>query len=232
MSMLTPPGMGGQYRIKGDRYPRMRPPRNRRRFVFASAGTVITLSLISWGTFQLIDVFSANGGGSAQAAGQHDGKCATTDGKGNSGTAGAAAGQGAADASAAQRGGLPKPDEITVNVLNATKRSGLAADTADKLEKRGFTIGDVANAPASLDQQVKKPGLLIGATGKQIKGSFQVLGSHLEGEDTRRDNRDDEDVDLVIGDGFDGLTTKRDAERAVAALTEPDQPSPRPSRSC
>lgn len=27
MSMLTPPGMGGKYRITGDKYPRMRRPR-------------------------------------------------------------------------------------------------------------------------------------------------------------------------------------------------------------
>ncbi|MGO4755049.1 LytR family transcriptional regulator, partial [Streptomyces sp. 2MCAF27] len=58
MSMLTPPGMGGKYRITGNRYPRMRRPRGRRRLVFAAMGTVVALGLVGWGTLQLIDVFS------------------------------------------------------------------------------------------------------------------------------------------------------------------------------
>lgn len=58
MSMLTPPGMGGKYRITGDTYPRMRPRRRRGRLVFAVLASVTALGLVGWGTLQLIDVFT------------------------------------------------------------------------------------------------------------------------------------------------------------------------------
>src|SRR5690606_1670617 len=66
MSMLTPPGMGGQYRITGDRYPRMRRPRRRGRLVALTVVSVAVLGVGGWGTLQLIDVFTG-GGDSASA---------------------------------------------------------------------------------------------------------------------------------------------------------------------
>ncbi|RWZ73011.1 LytR family transcriptional regulator, partial [Streptomyces albidoflavus] len=67
MSMLTPPGMGGKYRITGDKYPRMRRTGGRRKLVLAATGGVLALGLLGWGTFQLVDVFT--GGSTATAAG-------------------------------------------------------------------------------------------------------------------------------------------------------------------
>jgi hypothetical protein len=67
MSMLTPPGMGGKYRITGDKYPRMRPPRRRGRLATLSVAGVAVLGLLGWGTWQLVDVFT--GGDEASAAG-------------------------------------------------------------------------------------------------------------------------------------------------------------------
>src|SRR3712207_8090848 len=50
----------------------------------------------------------------------------------------------------------PEPGRITVNVFNATPRSGLAKQTADELKKRGFKIGDVGNASKEFDKKVKR----------------------------------------------------------------------------
>src|SRR5882762_9046914 len=113
MSMLTPPGMGGQYRITGDKYPRMRRPRGRRRLAFLVIVSVAALGLIGWGTLQLIDVFTG-GGSKATAAGPKPNCASKADPS--------------ATASTATRF-LPKPGQITVNVLNATPRSGLAKET-------------------------------------------------------------------------------------------------------
>lgn len=243
MSMLTPPGMGGQYRIKGDRYPRMRRPRNRGRIVAASVAAVTALGLAAWGTLQLVDVFTGDGGsGSARAAGRPGEECraerqqdARQDGK-RSGTApGAGKATRAADRpsrpGAASAKPLPEPASITVNVLNATPEPGLAAKTAKELKKRGFTIGEVANAPAALDKKVKATGLLIGATGADTTARLKVLGTHLKGAGTRYDDRKGDAVDLVIGDGFKKLTAAGAADRAVAALASPP-PSPSPTPGC
>ncbi|MFD4546472.1 LytR C-terminal domain-containing protein [Streptomyces sp. NPDC058251] len=211
MSMLTPPGMGGQYRITGDKYPRMRRPRGRRRLVFLVVASVTALGLIGWGTLQLIDVFTG-GGGKATAAGPKA-DCASE------------ASPSASTASVTLAGTLPKPGQITVNILNATTRSGLAKETADELAKRGFKIGDVGNATAAYDKKVEGAGILLGAKAA-ASAALPVLNTQLSGAELKTDGRRQAtDVDLIIGNGFASLTKKEDADKALAVLAKP-QPTP------
>jgi hypothetical protein len=216
MSMLTPPGMGGKYRITGNRYPRMRRPHNRHRIVLASLASVVALSVGAWGTLQLIDVFTG-GGTPASAAG-------STQGKGSACAAGAKTGKAGRKAV-----DLPKPDSFEVNVLNATERGGLAKKTADELKERGFKIGEVANAPKEFDKKVDNAGVLLGATGEETGPKLKLLGAQLEGTESRFDEREGEDVDLVLGKAFDELSKKKQAEAAVEKLEHP-KPSPAAGR--
>lgn len=206
MSMLTPPGMGGQYRITGDRYPRMRRPRRRGRLVVLTTASAVVLGGAGWGTLQLIDVFT--GGDSAPASASADRPaCAVR-----------------ATPAAAPKV-LPEPGTITVNVLNATTRGGLAQKTADELRKRGFRIGEVGNATEEYDKKVEGTGVLLGSAAA-LDTSLPVLGTQLAGAERRTDAaRKGGEVDLVIGDGFRSLTKKADADRALAALAEPE-PAP------
>ncbi|WP_167502304.1 LytR C-terminal domain-containing protein [Streptomyces malaysiensis] len=229
MSMLTPPGMGGKYRITGDRYPRMSRPRSRRRLVFASFGSVMALGLVGWGTLQLIDVFSGDSGDQKVRAANGTGECERGDkgpAENNAKSGRGDSGQGGQGGHGGRTGGkLPKPSQITVNVYNATTRSGLAKDTAEELEKRGFKIGKVGNAPAQYDKKVKSPGILLGAPGAG-DGAFNVLGTQLNGAQTKNDARDGKDIDLIIGNGFKDLVKQKDADKALTALAKP---SPTPS---
>ncbi|WP_367043586.1 LytR C-terminal domain-containing protein [Streptomyces sp. Je 1-332] len=207
MSMLTPPGMGGKYRITGAKYPRMRRPRGRRRLVLAVIASVAGAGLIGWGTLQLIDVFT--GGGKATAASSRS-DCAARK-----------PGPSAEPAPAA----LPKPGQIKVNVFNATPRSGLAKDVAAELKKRGFAIGKVDNAPKEYDKKVKGTGMLLGpksATGTALP----VLGTQLAGTESRTDARKGGEVDLIIGSKFKDLAKKEDADKALAVLAKPKPTSP------
>lgn len=210
MSMLTPPGMGGQYRITGDRYPRMRRPRRRGRILAMGVVGVVVLGAGGWGTLQLIDVFT--GGNSASAAG-------TT---------------AACDSRATPKPtpkALPEPGTITVNVLNATTRTGLAKKTADELKKRGFKIGEVANATKEYDKKVKGTGVLLGPT-SALDTALPVLGTQLSGAERRTDPaRKGNEIDLIIGDAFKELTKKPDADRALAKLAHPE-PTPTAQRNC
>jgi hypothetical protein len=148
MSMLTPPGMGRQYRITGDKYPRMRRPRGRRRLAFLAIASVAALGLIGWGTLQLIDVFT--GGDKASAAGAKA-NCAKK--ASPSPTASAAAGT------------LPEPGQITVNVGdvgNATK----AYDK--KVEGTGLLLGAKAADAAALPVlNTQLPGAEVQTDGRQ-----------------------------------------------------------------
>lgn len=208
MSMLTPPGMGGRYKITGNKYPRLRRPNKHRRLVALSAASVVTLGLLSWGALQLIDVFT--GGGSQAAAGT--GPDCT------------------AKPSPTPAKVFPKPGTITVNVLNATTKSGLAKQTADELKKRGFRIGQVGNATARYDKKVTGPALLLGPK-NALDSSLPVLGTQLTGAQLRSDTRAKPEVDLIIGNGFKNLSTKPAADRAMTALTTP-KPQPSASKGC
>lgn len=200
--------MGGKYRITGDVYPRMRRPHRRRRIVLASAAAVVVLGAAGWGTLQLVDVFSGDG-------------TKTTAGK-------QADCKPAPKATTAPAAALPKPAQITVNVYNATPRSGLAKTTADELKKRGFKIGKVGNAPTAYDKKVPGAGLLLGAPAA-TKGAFSVLGTQLAGATTKTDTRATADVDLIIGTAFKSLSPKATADAALVALTKP-APTVKPCR--
>ncbi|WP_329456698.1 LytR C-terminal domain-containing protein [Streptomyces sp. NBC_01497] len=200
MSMLTPPGLGGKYRITGDKFPRMRRPRRRGRAAFAVVVAVVVLGLVGWGTQQLIHVFSGDAD-KAVAAKKPDCKPATTPVK-----------------------TLPKPGQITVNVYNATTRSGLAQQTANELKKRGFLIGKVGNASAAYDKKVPGAAVLVGGPGS-ASGTFSVLGTQLKGAAPKTDTRTGKDVDLVIGTAFKALTVQKVADTQLASLA---QPAPRP----
>ncbi|MET8582941.1 LytR C-terminal domain-containing protein [Streptomyces collinus] len=203
MSMLTPPGMGGQYRITGDKYPRMRRPRRRGRLAFALLASVAALGLIGWGTLQLIDVFT--GGGKKDSAAGTKADCRTK------------------AQTAAQVVALPGPGDITVNVYNATPRGGLAKDTAAELKKRGFRIGHVGNATKEFDKKVKGAGVLLGPA-SALNSSLPVLATQLAGAERRTDAaHKGADVDLIIGDGFKNLTARPDADRALTTLAKAGQ---------
>src|SRR5690606_19462232 len=96
MSMLTPPGMGGKYRITGNRYPRMRPPRRRRRVVLTALATATTLGVAGWGAWELVGVFT--GGGETSRAQEADPACSPQ-----------------VEAADAKPVRLPEPKDITVN---------------------------------------------------------------------------------------------------------------------
>ncbi|WP_436737693.1 LytR C-terminal domain-containing protein [Streptomyces sp. BBFR102] len=241
MSMLTPPGMGGKYRVTGDKYPRMRRTGNRRKLVLAATGGLLALGLVGWGTFQLVDVFT--GGSTVTAAG------------------GKSCPRPATSASPAAVKPLPAPGRIKVNVLNATERGGLAKKTADALKKRGFAIGEVGNATEEYDKKVKGTVLLLGAA-DAVDGAFPVLATQVggarqkvetpagsepakaEAAQTDATGADDEadapkgprkpnEVDLILGDGFEKLAPEAAATGALKALNAPKpSPTPAPGARC
>ncbi|MFJ3494860.1 LytR C-terminal domain-containing protein [Streptomyces sp. NPDC086091] len=195
--------MGGKYRITGDKFPRMRPRRRRGRLAVVVVGCGALLGVAGWGTLQLIDVFTG-GGGTASAAGSRTG-CTTK------------AGPGASAAPVV----LPKPAQVTVNVFNATTRSGLAKTTADELKKRGFRIGEVGNADKVYDKKVTGTGVLLGPAAS-LNTSLPVLATQLATAERRTDAaRKGAAVDLIIGNGFKTLATAPEATKALTALTAP-----------
>lgn len=223
MSMLTPPGLKGkQYRITGNAYPRLaRPGQKRRRGLLLMAG-VLAVAVLSWGTFQLVHIFdgskkhAAAAGACARvtsAAGRH-----SADGASASAQPGAPASASAPGAAVAP-GDAPAPATITLNVYNATNRTGLAAQTAALLKARGFKIGKIGNAPAALQNKVTGAARVTGPA--TAKAQLAVVGSEVAGSAVTNDTRTDGTVDLVIGNAFTQLQTPAQAAQALALATRP-----------
>ncbi|MEV7727237.1 LytR C-terminal domain-containing protein [Streptomyces sp. NPDC087917] len=236
MSMLTPPGMGGKYRVTGAAYPRMSRPRRRRKIVFAVFGSVLALALLGYGALQLIDVFQGDGGKRNQAAAGKDCPTAPASVKPAKAVTHAAPNSdpeaevepNAGPAASASPAGLPQPGQITVNVYNATPRAGLAKAVGDELRARGFHVDKVGNAPADFDKKVTGPGILLGSP-KTDKAAYSVLGTQLDGVTLQTDTREGGDIDLILGDTFKELKPKADADKALAVLANP---LPAPAKKC
>ncbi|GAA3840981.1 LytR C-terminal domain-containing protein [Streptomyces phyllanthi] len=176
--------------------------------MLSAIASMALVGLTGWGTLQLIDVFTG-GGDEATAAGPKA-DCSTR-----------------ATASPSPRAAaLPRPAQITVNVLNATPRSGLAKSTAEELKKRGFRIGTVGNATKEYDKKVSGTAVLLGAKAA-ADAALPVLGTQVKGAEPKTDGRPRAtEVDLIIGTGFKSLTAKTDADKALTALSKP---TPAPS---
>lgn len=114
---------------------------------------------------------------------------------------------------------LPQAEKVKINVYNATKRKGLAAETALALKLAGFKIKGVANVPDGrrLDNFAE---IRHGAKGlKQAELVHFYLPDAILVEDTRSDKV----VDVVLGKEFSIIAS--DAEVAAAMA------SPSPSTS-
>jgi hypothetical protein len=221
--MLTPHGMKGkQFRITGNSYPRLGPPPRRGRKVLMLVGSLLALALVAFGGIQLVNIFTgkAKHGLPQACAGAHPSA-------GASGTplaAPASPPAGALGTPLPSVTAVPQPQTITVNVLNATDKNGLAAHTADELKKRGFAVGKVGNAPSALQNKVTGPAEVVG--GQSGAAAAALLRAQVNGAATMDDGRADGSVDFVIGNGFSQLL---DQNAAATALSSALKPSPSPS---
>jgi hypothetical protein len=116
---------------------------------------------------------------------------------------------------------LPLPRTITVNVYNATTRTGLALSTSLELAARGFKTGSVANDPA------KK---IIAASAEVRYGpsgavAAKVVAAQVIGAVMVPDHRKDASVDFVLGDGYVALASPQQAAATLATITAVPTPS-------
>ncbi|MFE2544159.1 LytR C-terminal domain-containing protein [Actinacidiphila glaucinigra] len=216
MSMLTPPGMGGKYRVTGNQYPRMRRPRSKVRIVAVVVTTVAVVGLAGWGTLQLVDVFGGKSTPAKDTAAQAENAAKQR-------TCKAAAAPGSASAAPTA---FPEPGEVTINVYNATAKGGLAKDTADEFAARGFKVGTFGNADPEYDRKVKVAALLIGGHGSKAEAAMKLVGAQIKGTTTLKpaaagSKRTTGTVDVMLGKGFTKLSGDKAVEKALAALARP-----------
>lgn len=94
-----------------------------------------------------------------------------------------------------------KPSGVTINVYNASNRTGLAASLARALEKQGFKVATVDNDPLG------KTLLGVGEirAGQSGAAGAVLLAKRLAGARVMQDDRMDASVDVVPGVKFKAL---------------------------
>ncbi|MFP5369600.1 MAG: LCP family protein, partial [Actinomycetes bacterium] len=90
------------------------------------------------------------------------------------------------------------PAQVTVDVLNGTGTTGLAATVADSLRAEGFGVGSVGNEPGTVNESVVRHGPNVGEQARTVAAA--VPGAVLQPSDAIGDT-----VQLVIGPGFAGV---------------------------
>lgn len=96
---------------------------------------------------------------------------------------------------------LPMARDMSVRVYNATWRNNLARNTSWLLSERNMNIIAVANDPRG----AYIPGVADIRYGDAGKQQAVALALHVPGARLVRDERSDATVDLVLGQGFNGL---------------------------
>jgi len=116
---------------------------------------------------------------------------------------------------------LPKPTKVKINVFNATKRKGLAAETALALKQAGFKILEVANVPDGR----RVGGFAEVRYGPRGLKQANLVHFYVPDAVMVEDTRNDRTVDVVVGKEFSIISS--DAEVAAAmALPSPSTSGP------
>lgn len=106
------------------------------------------------------------------------------------------------------------PSTVTVDVLNASTKQGLANTVAKELQARGFKVGTVGN---------DRPGRTVTGVGEIRHGvrgaqTAAFVNLYLPGATDYQDTRATNTVDVVVGPAYDKLATD---DQVAAALSSP-----------
>lgn len=117
---------------------------------------------------------------------------------------------------------LREAKDVRLNVYNATDTAGLAGNVADDLGNRKFQIEEAANDPEG--RRIDNVAVL--RYGPKAVGSAHLMRAYfLDQAATEYDPaREDDIVDVVIGNGFRQLATTTEVNQSLAALGKPVLP--------
>jgi hypothetical protein len=115
---------------------------------------------------------------------------------------------------------LPPPSDTNINVLNGSKRVGLATITAEIMGERGFKIDDISN----FDEYIVQATAEI-HYGESAKDKAFLVSLYIENAVLVLDDRADSSIDLIVGQNFTTLQSNEQVEaeksRPVASPSGP-----------
>jgi hypothetical protein len=118
---------------------------------------------------------------------------------------------------------LPEgPQDVKVNVYNATDFPGLAAQVADEFRSRKVTVVNEGNDPAAK----RVDGVALLRYGPKTVGAAWLVQTYFLNKATVQFDiaRDDDVVDVVLGKQFKQLASSTEANQALTAMGKPRLP--------
>ncbi len=116
----------------------------------------------------------------------------------------------AEDSPCPPEGATPVPyGQVTVNVLNATNRIGLAGDTASALAARGFVVARQDNA-AAMGYPAGYSGTALIQFGPGGVAQAYTVAAQFDTPQLVLDTRADASVDVVVGSSYSALVAASD----------------------
>jgi hypothetical protein len=98
------------------------------------------------------------------------------------------------------------PEDVIVNVYNASGASGIAGRTAEALQSHGYEIDAVDNAPAGTET----PEVAEIRHGPSTLEDAQLLQTLIPQAELVEDSREIEEIDLYIGTDFEDVEPASD----------------------
>lgn len=115
---------------------------------------------------------------------------------------------------------LREQKDIKIRVFNATETQGLANTVAEDFENRKFQVVKKGNEAKAVDD------VAVLRYGPKAVGSAQILRAYFldNAKDGYDPDREDDVVDVVIGNGFRQLATTTEVNQALSGLGDPQLP--------
>jgi hypothetical protein len=109
---------------------------------------------------------------------------------------------------------LREPKDVKINVFNATDSPGLATTVANDFQNRKFQVKKTGNAKKGLDE------VAVLRYGPKAVGSMHLLRAYFLDEATPEydPKRQDDVVDIVIGNNFKQLATTTEVNQSLVEL--------------
>jgi LytR cell envelope-related transcriptional attenuator len=118
------------------------------------------------------------------------------------------------------------PDQVKVQVLNASTQRGAATQASNVLAQAGLQVGDPQNDPLYPKQNMACRGQIrFGANGESAARTVSLLVPCTQ---LVRDDRQDATVDLAIGKDFAGVAPNNQAQQAMHQLAQWAKQHPAP----
>ncbi|HEY8471875.1 MAG TPA: LytR C-terminal domain-containing protein [Natronosporangium sp.] len=116
---------------------------------------------------------------------------------------------------------LPDAQDVKINVYNGTNQAGLATQVAEDFANRDFQVLESADSETAVEDAVA-----VLRYGPQTVGAAQVLDAYFLNDAIEEFDieRDDDVVDVIIGDQFRQLATETEVRQAIAEAGSPIAP--------